>query len=113
MKKMQSLKTLLEIGDYTTAITKKTGEDPETGKISWDVSYSPNFTLILTLSFTNTVFIDIVAPRGYSNSLNSNKTYGIIDTSPPALLLVYIFKEDEEILLFIIDTSAFAFIDIT
>lgn len=47
MKKMQSLKTLLEIGDYTTAITKKTGEDPETGKISWDVSYSPNFTLIL------------------------------------------------------------------
>ena len=44
---MQSLKQLLEIGDYTSASTTQTGVDPETGKISWDVSYKPNFTLIL------------------------------------------------------------------
>ena len=44
---MQSLKQLLEIGDYTLASTTQTGVDPETGKISWDVSYKPNFTLIL------------------------------------------------------------------
>jgi hypothetical protein len=47
IKKMQSLKQLLEIGDYTLASTTQTGVDPETGKISWDVSYKPNFTLIL------------------------------------------------------------------
>jgi hypothetical protein len=47
MKKMHSLTHLLEIGDYSKAITKQTGVDPETGKISWDVSYVPNFDEIL------------------------------------------------------------------
>ena len=46
MKKMHSLKTLLEMGDYTSATTKQTSINPETGKISWDVSYTPNFNLI-------------------------------------------------------------------
>ena len=46
MKKMHSLKQLLEIGDYTAATTKQTAVDPETGKISWDVSYKPDFNLI-------------------------------------------------------------------
>lgn len=43
---MHSLKQLLEIGDYTAATTKQTAVDPETGKISWDVSYKPDFNLI-------------------------------------------------------------------
>lgn len=43
---MYSLKSLLEIGDYSSAITTQTGIDPETGKISWDVSYKPDFNLI-------------------------------------------------------------------
>ena len=44
---MYKLKELLEIGDYSAASTKQTEIDPETGKISWDVSYKPDFTLIL------------------------------------------------------------------
>lgn len=44
---MHSLTRLLEIGDYTKAITTQTDIDPETGKISWDVSYAPNFDEIL------------------------------------------------------------------
>jgi hypothetical protein len=43
---MYSLKQLLEIGDYTAVTTKQTSVDPETGKISWDVSYKPNFNTI-------------------------------------------------------------------
>jgi hypothetical protein len=43
---MHSLKQLLEIGDYTAATTVQTGVDPETGKISWDVSYKPDFNII-------------------------------------------------------------------
>jgi hypothetical protein len=47
MKKMYSLKQLLEIGDYSAATTTQTAVDPETGKISWDVSYKPDFNVIL------------------------------------------------------------------
>ena len=43
---MYSLKQLLEIGDYSAATTTQTGVDPETGKISWDVSYKPDFNII-------------------------------------------------------------------
>ena len=43
---MYSLKQLLEIGDYSAITTTKTGVDPETGKISWDVSYNPDFNRI-------------------------------------------------------------------
>jgi hypothetical protein len=43
MKKMHSLKHLLEISDYSKIVTKQTDFNPETGKISWDVSYTPNF----------------------------------------------------------------------
>lgn len=46
MKKMYKLLDLLEIGDYTAATTTKTGVDPETGKISWDVKYKPDFNII-------------------------------------------------------------------
>jgi hypothetical protein len=46
MKNMYSLKQLLEIGDYSAATTTRTGIDPETGKISWDVSYKPDFNRI-------------------------------------------------------------------
>jgi len=46
MKSMYSLKQLLEIGDYSAATTTQTGVDPETGKISWDVSYKPDFNRI-------------------------------------------------------------------
>ena len=44
---MYSLKSLLEVGDYSAFTTKQTGVDPETGKISWDVQYYPDFTMIL------------------------------------------------------------------
>lgn len=44
---MYSLKQLLEIGDYSAATTTRTAVDPETGKISWDVSYKPDFNVIL------------------------------------------------------------------
>ena len=44
---MYSLKQLLEIGDYSAATTTQTAVDPETGKISWDVSYKPDFNVIL------------------------------------------------------------------
>lgn len=44
---MYSLKKLLEIGDYTAATTTQTAVDPETGKISWDVTYKPDFNRIL------------------------------------------------------------------
>ena len=44
---MYNLKQLLELGDYSAATTKQTAVDPETGKISWDVSYKPDFTRIL------------------------------------------------------------------
>jgi len=47
MKKMHSLIQLLELGDYSAARTTQTDVNPETGKISWDVSYKPDFTLIL------------------------------------------------------------------
>ena len=43
---MYSLKQLLEIGDYSAATTTQTGVDPETGKISWEVSYNPDFNRI-------------------------------------------------------------------
>jgi len=43
---MYSLKKLLEIGSYTNITSTKTGVDPETGKISWDVSYKPDFNSI-------------------------------------------------------------------
>jgi uncharacterized protein YdcH (DUF465 family) len=46
MKKMHSLKHLLEISDYSKIVTKQTDFNPETGKISWDVSYTPNFEKI-------------------------------------------------------------------
>jgi mRNA-degrading endonuclease RelE of RelBE toxin-antitoxin system len=46
MKNMYSLKQLLEIGDYSAATTTQTGVDPETGKISWEVSYNPDFNRI-------------------------------------------------------------------
>ena len=44
---MHSLRQLLELGDYSMARTTQTDFNPETGKISWDVSYKPDFTLIL------------------------------------------------------------------
>jgi hypothetical protein len=47
MKKMHSLTQLLELGDYSAATTTQTAVDPDTGKISWDVSYKPDFNLIL------------------------------------------------------------------
>lgn len=43
---MYSLKSLLEVGDYSAFTTKQTGIDPETGKISWDVEYYPDFSAI-------------------------------------------------------------------
>ena len=44
---MHSLIQLLELGNYSAARTTQTDVNPETGKISWDVSYKPDFTLIL------------------------------------------------------------------
>ena len=43
---MYSLKELLEVGDYSRVTTTQTSIDPETGKISWDVSYKPDFNVI-------------------------------------------------------------------
>lgn len=43
---MYKLIDLLEIGDYTAATTTQTDVNPETGKITWDVKYKPDFNVI-------------------------------------------------------------------
>jgi hypothetical protein len=44
---MFKLIDLLEIGTDTRFATTRTGVDPETGKISWDVQYFPDFSEVM------------------------------------------------------------------
>jgi hypothetical protein len=44
---MYSIKQLLEIHDPISVSTSKTSEDPETGRITWDVQYNIDFQNVL------------------------------------------------------------------